>query len=189
MARVRRTRLPFPEHIPVQYAAIFATLLCMVQFLQGTVLVGLLDIRLKQTGLISSGGYIWGTYGMDQQKHAYDQLANVLAKSPDADTLVLVNFPGDAKGYTSMALVADPGLQRILVYDSKTGSYLANDIAGLKPKDDLEDLNDAQAYHWDLPMDAAAAKAEARDKAVWIGFQDEKITELTPDERSNSLSR
>lgn len=153
------------------------------------VIVGFLDIRLKQTGLIPSGGYIWGTYGMDQQKHAYDQLANVLAESPNADTLVLVNFPGDAKGYTSMALVADPRLQRILVYDTKTGSYLANDLAGLRPKDDLENLNDAQAYQWDVPMDPAAAKAEAQDKDVWIGFQDEKITELTLDERSNALSR
>jgi hypothetical protein len=87
------------------------------------VVLGFFDIRVKQTGLISSGGYIWGTYGVDRERNLYDQIAKSLASSPDDHTLVMVDFPEYASGYVSMALIADPGLQRILCYDSKTKAF------------------------------------------------------------------
>lgn len=146
------------------------------------VITGFLDIRLKQTGLISSGGYIWGTYGMDKEKGEYDQLAKMLVEAPTPDTLVLVNFPMNAKGYTSMALIADPALQRILVYDPKTKIYLGNDLAGFRPKDDLGDLNDPRAFQWTVPMNSSeGAKAAVQNQSVWLEFDDGKIVRLPPD--------
>ena len=87
------------------------------------VIVGVLDIRLKETGLIPSGGYIRGSFGMDQQRAEYDQMATILSNHPLADTLVMVDFPIPAPDYTSMALFADPGLRHILAYESKPGLF------------------------------------------------------------------
>lgn len=145
------------------------------------VIVGALDIRVKETGLIPSGGYIWGTYGMDEQKKTYDQLAEVLAKSPATQTLVMVDFPVNGKYGTSMALFADSGLQRILVYDSKTKSYLSNSLAGGRPQDGLEALNDAQAYNWNIPIILPESAKEAlQDQATWVEYDGGKVRSIAP---------
>ena len=145
------------------------------------VIVGSVDIRLKQTGLVPSGGYIWGTYGMDQEKNSYDQLAGILAKYPNRDTLVLVDSSEDARYYTSMALLADPGLQHMLVFDPETRTYRSNDLAGLRPKDEPGALNDAQAYHWNVPMDSSVASRFAdQNRALWVAFDGGKIHPVPP---------
>lgn len=140
------------------------------------VIAGALEIRLKQTGGIPSGGYIWGTYGMDEQKNTYDQLAEILARVPTKDTIVMVDFPGDGRYYTSMAMFADPGLQRILIYNTKAGTYMVNDLVGLRPKDEFGALNDVQSYNWTLPIESTQAeKIVGQDRVAWIKFDNEKI--------------
>lgn len=135
-------------------------------------ILGFFDIRVKQTGLISSGGYIWGTYGMDREKNIYNQISKTLASFPDDHTLVMVDFPAYDPGYICMALIADPGLQRILAYDSKTKTYFVNNFSGFRPKDDISALSDVQAYWWDLPIDSTeAARIANQDKANWIQFK------------------
>jgi hypothetical protein len=136
---------------------------------------------VKQTGLISSGGYIWGTYGMDRENDIYDQISKALAGSPANNTVVMVDFPSYAPAYISMALIADPGLRRILLYDSKTKTYLINDLAGLRPKDDMRALSDVDAYWWNLPIDSTEAAGIAnRENARWVRFKDGKRPSIVP---------
>jgi len=145
------------------------------------VILGFFDIRVKQTGLISSGGYIWGTYGMDREKVLYDQISKSLASSPDDHTLVMVDFPASAPGYIAMALIADPGLQRILCYDSKTKTYFVNDLGGSRPKDNVRALSDVQAYWWNLPFDSAqAAKIASQSSVAWLQFDGGTIRSIAP---------
>ncbi|MEO6815248.1 MAG: hypothetical protein ABI177_00985 [Edaphobacter sp.] len=145
------------------------------------VILGFFDIRVKQTGLISSGGYIWGTYGMDREKNLYDQMSKSLASLPDAHTLVMVDFPASAPGYISMALIADPDLQRILCYDSKTKTYFVNDLGGSRPENDMKALSDVQAYWWNLPIDSAeAAQVTGQSKIAWLKFDGETIRSISP---------
>jgi hypothetical protein len=145
------------------------------------IVLGFFDIRVKQTGLISSGGYIWGTYGMDREKSIYDQISRALADSPPDNTVIMVDFPSYAPAYISMALIADPGLRRILLYDSKTQSYLVNDLAGFRPKDDIHALSDVGAYWWDLPIDSIEAVGIAeRENAKWIQFKDGESPAIVP---------
>lgn len=145
------------------------------------VVLGFFDIRVKQTGLISSGGYIWGTYGMDREKNIYDQISKALAGSPSDNTVVMVDFPSYAPAYISMALISDPGLQRILLYDSRTKTYLVNDLAGLRPKDDMRALSDVDAYWWNLPIDSTEAAGIAnRENARWVQFKDGKAPSIVP---------
>ena len=140
------------------------------------VIVGVLDIRLKETALITSGGYIRGSFGMHEQKIAYNELTAILAAHPTMDTLVLVNFPNPAPDYTSMVLFADPGLRRILVYEKKTRVFLTNDLAGLRPNDDVGALNDLQAYYWNIPVHSfAQAKTPVPGQVLWIEFDDGEI--------------
>jgi hypothetical protein len=153
--------------------AYFALYLMMV--------LGFFDIRMKQTGLISSGGYIWGTYGMDREKNSYDQISRILASSHADKTLVMVDFPTLLPAYTSMALIADPDLQRILLYDSKTRSYFANDLEGFRPKDDIRALGNVDSYWWNVPIDQGeATQAATQDKTVWIKLDGTGIHSVAP---------
>jgi hypothetical protein len=145
------------------------------------VVLGFFDIRVKQTGLISSGGYIWGTYGMDREKSIYDQISKAIAGSPPGNTVVMVDFPSYAPAYLSMALIADPGLRRILLYDSKTKTYLVNDLAGFRPKDDVKALSDVDAYWWNLPIDSTEAAGIAkRENARWFQFKNGAVPSIVP---------
>lgn len=144
-------------------------------------IIGVLDIRLKETGLIPSGGYIRGSFGMDKQRAEYDQMATILARHPLADTLVMVNFPIPAPDYTSMALFADPGLHRIMTYDTKTKTYRTNDLAGLRPKDELDALTDVGAYYWSIHVRSlGAVKAVDEQRALWIESDGGKISLIAP---------
>jgi hypothetical protein len=145
------------------------------------VILGFFDIRVKQTGLISSGGYIWGTYGGDRDKKIYDEMSKTLAGSPGNHTLVMVDFPAHALGYISMALIADPGLQRILCYDSKTKTFSVNDLGGYRPKDDIKALSDLQANWWDQPFGSSeAAKIVGQSKVAWLQLSDGTIRSIAP---------
>lgn len=142
---------------------------------------GALDIRLKETGLIPSGGYIWGTYGMDTQNETYHRLQEILANSPASHTLVLVNFPNGAKFQTSMALFADPSLTRILVFDPKTRTFLSNDLSGGRPQDGFAALNDPEAYNWDEPVNLSAENGNASPShAIWIEFDGQHAHQIQP---------
>jgi hypothetical protein len=56
-----------------------------------------------------------------------------------------------------MALLDAPAIPRILLYDSRTGIYTANDHQGLTPADGFAGLSDPLAYHWTQPLDPAVA--------------------------------
>jgi hypothetical protein len=67
-----------------------------------------------------------------------------------------------------MAVLTDPSLQRILIFDPHSG-FSANDHQGLLPQDSFANLTDVDAYHWTLPMDTATASALLADTpALWI---------------------
>ena len=145
------------------------------------IVVGFLDIRVKQTGLIPSGGYLWGTFGMNQEKSQYDQMARILAKAPGVETLVLVNFPADGKFGPAMALLMDSNLQRVLTYDKATGTYQSNDLAGQRPKDEFDALNDARAYNWNVPLQPEEAVHDtSQTRTAWIEFDKGKVSSITP---------
>jgi|GEM_PF-6173133 len=145
------------------------------------VAVGFLDVRVKQTALIPSGGYIWGTFGMDRERSRYEQLSTVLSKSPHSDTLVLVDFPAYPSYYASMAFLIDPAIRRILAYDSTAKTYLANDLQGDRPRDEFDALNDTGAFNWKVTMSPSdAAKTISTEKAAWIRFSDNKIEPWHP---------
>jgi hypothetical protein len=143
--------------------------------------IGIVDIRVKQTGLIPSGGYIWGTYGMDREKGEYDQMARILAQSPDTRTVVLVDFPEDGRFGPAMAFLADARLRTVLTYDTATGTYRVNDLEGAPPKDGFGDLNDAAAYDWSVPLQFEdAARDTSQDRTVWIKFDNGKVYSTSP---------
>jgi hypothetical protein len=138
--------------------------------------VGFMDIRVKQTGLVPSGGYIWGTFGMDTERSLYRQLQSLLASQPHPTTVVFVDAPG-ASYCASMALVADPALTTILAYDSAGRVFLANDRAGARPIDDAVGLGDVMAYNWLTPI---AEVPSALNSAVWLAFTNNKFVRASP---------
>lgn len=127
---------------------------------------GFAEIRLEQTGLFPSGGYIWGTFGMTTERSVHANLQRALATSPDANLLVMADCP-DANQYASMTIVDAPNIQRILMYDSRTGAYTVNDRQGLRPTDGYDGLNDPQSYNWTQPLNVeTAASFTARGKVL-----------------------
>jgi len=117
---------------------------------------GFAEIRIEQTGLFPSGGYVWGTYGMDAERSVKADMDRELAMSQDKGALVLVNCPR-ANLLTSLALLDAPHIQRILMYDTRSNVYTANDQQGLRPTDGFASLSDTQSYSWTKPLDAASA--------------------------------
>jgi hypothetical protein len=139
-------------------------------------------VRLKQTGLLPSGGYIWGTYSMEENMGEFDFLRKTLKQSPDRKVLVLVGGANAGKHQANMAVLADPSLQRILTFDPRSG-FSANNHQGLLPKDDFSNLTDVDAYHWTLRMDGATASAVMRDAPViWIRMDQGHNSVLSPEE-------
>jgi hypothetical protein len=120
------------------------------------ILSGFAEIRLEQLALIPSGGYLWGTYGMDGERRIRSNMQHQLAASKPIDTLVFEDCT-HASPYTSMALLEAPAIPRILVYDSRTNSYAANDRLGLRPVDSLTGLSEPRTYNWNQPLDATTA--------------------------------
>ncbi|MHB1700613.1 MAG: hypothetical protein ACYCSN_10885 [Acidobacteriaceae bacterium] len=134
------------------------------------VISGFFNIRIMQTGLIPSGGYIWGTYGMSRERSEYEKLATLLAQSPQIDALVFVDGSGIPSYRPAMALLADPNIRRIMVYDSGQNAYFGNDLQGNSPKNQFSALNDARAYNWKERISHIDATQEiAGGKTLWIG--------------------
>ncbi|HEY0264356.1 MAG TPA: hypothetical protein VGC07_07515 [Granulicella sp.] len=121
--------------------------------------LGYAEIRLKQTAIIYSGGYIWGTLGMDTYRSEFHDLRRALETTQGAHTLVLEDFPDFHSEYPCMALLIDPAIQHILLYDSRSKSYLANDLHGARPHDDLTALGDWRAYNWTSAISGEEAAA------------------------------
>jgi hypothetical protein len=121
------------------------------------VLSGFAEIRLEQIALVPSGGYLWGTYGMDSERRIRSNMQSAFASREPGqiDTLVLEDCAHPSP-YSSMVLLDAPAIQRILVYDSRTGSYNANDLMGLRPNDSSAGVSDWRSYNWDQPLDASA---------------------------------
>jgi hypothetical protein len=116
------------------------------------IVVGFADIRVKQTALIPTGGYIWGTYNMDTERSLYEQIHTLLKPAPQHSTAIFIDAPEFTGFCASMAIVADPTLHRILFYDSRQKALVANDLNGNLPPDDVRSLRDVSAYHWDQPV-------------------------------------
>jgi hypothetical protein len=126
---------------------------------------GFAGIRIQQTALIPSGGYLWGTFGMDFDRRTQTAMRHQLTAAhlvhPD-DTLIITDCP-ESRTYPSMALLDAPALPRILLYDTHNRAYTANNRLGLRPSDDTHDpadrasLSDPEAYHWTTPLDPTTA--------------------------------
>ncbi len=141
---------------------------------------GFLDVRLKQTGLISSGGYTWGASEVGQAQTIYngiaDGIARELSREPGTEVLVLEDMPNYDGYFAGMAMTADPGLKRILTYRTATGRYLVNDRAGELPADDLAGLRDPRAYNWNVTMEGAEAeRLSASERVLRLKFHGGKI--------------
>jgi hypothetical protein len=128
---------------------------------------GFAEIRLEQTGLFPSGGYIWGTYGMDTERSIQADMYRELAMSQGAEVLLLDNCPR-AYLFTSLALLDAPSIQRILMVDSHTNTYTVNDRQGLRPTDGFSSLTDTQSYNWTKPLDAASADSYMAHRQVLL---------------------
>lgn len=162
-----RFELADTDNRPARLCCLFFCLLAVT---------GFADIRIKQTGLIPAGGYIWGTFGMNYEREQYRELQRQLARWPQKDVLVLADPPSYPSYYTAMALLADPGLKKILVYDSTRNAFFSNDLEGDRPRNDFGALNDPLAYNWTVPMKpSAAADITSREKPLWLEIHDSEI--------------
>jgi len=134
------------------------------------ILSGFAEIRLEQIALIPSGGYLWGTYGMDSERRIRTNMHHELSVGGQGkiDTLLLEDCTHSSP-YTSMLLLEAPIIQRILIYDTRTGEYYTNNQQGLRPSDGFTRLSDPQSYNWNQPLDAAtAAGILARSRVLSI---------------------
>jgi hypothetical protein len=140
------------------------------------VLTGFADIRLKQTGLVPSGGYIWGTYGMDREQREFAELQASIEASPHSTEVMLEDFSSAPSSFASMVLLTEPQIQRILAYDSSGKTYLANDLEGHRPTDDLASFTDRMSYNWLIPMGGEHARElSPPDKTLWLAIRDDRI--------------
>jgi hypothetical protein len=168
LANLDAVRSPAPaRHLGVWLTCIL--LLCGYSF-----------VRLKQTGLPPSGGYIWGTYNMYDSMREFAFLRDALQQAPDTQVLVLVGGEPAGKDQANMAIVADPSLQRILHYDPKTG-FKVNDRGGFLPQDTLENLRDVDAYHWNVPVENVSAFL-ADSHVLWVRMDKDDLHVLSPED-------
>lgn len=145
-------------------------------------LCGYSFVRLKQTGLPPSGGYIWGTYNMADNMREFAFLRAALDHKPETQVLVLVGEPSAGKEQANMAILAKPSLQRILSFDPKSG-FKINDDQGRLPQDRPENLHDVDAYHWTIPLDEANASAFlAGSHTLWVRMDKSGLRVLSPDD-------
>lgn len=134
-------------------------------------LAGYSFVRLKETGLPPSGGYIWGTYSMNENMREFAFVRDTLHNAPGTQVLVVVGGPYSGKQQANMGVLADPSLHRILHFDPKSG-FEANNRDGLLPQDNIENLRDVDAYHWTFPVDTARASAFlAGSPSLWIQME------------------
>jgi hypothetical protein len=139
---------------------------------------GFVDIQLKLTGLIPSGGYIRGVMGSDQEALGYRQFSTMFADAPQVDSIVLLNvpYPREPNDYAVMALLADEKLSGIFIYHPETNSYTSNDLHGQRPLNDLEALNDPREYIWNTPVSADELRARLSCvHTLWIRFDHDSV--------------
>jgi len=143
------------------------------------VVAGFANIRLEQTSLLPTGGYLFGAFGMDTERRIQANLQRQLAAPGDNDVLLLADCIY-INPYSSMALLDAPTIPRILLLNR--GTYTANDRQGLRPADDFAGLTDPEAYHWTEPLDAATAvRMLAQSRVLRLRCRDGKIEPAPPE--------
>ncbi len=141
-------------------------------------ITGFTEVRLQQAALLPSGGYLWGTFGMDQERRAYAGMVGQI--QPQTRTIVLVDNPDPNYG-APMVILAAPGVQRILALNSVTQSWSVNDHQGLRPQDGEQALTDNKAYRWETPLDPATAQAFIAQPGIqWLRFSGPTLLPPTP---------
>jgi hypothetical protein len=145
-------------------------------------LCGYSFVRLKQTGLPASGGYIWGTYSMHENMGEFAFLRDALKRAPDTKILVIVGGPYTGRQQANMAVLVDPSLQRILGFDPQSG-FKSNNHEGRLPQNNFANLTDVDAYHWTLPMETSTASTLLADvPALWIRMDQGRNSVLSTQE-------
>lgn len=124
------------------------------------VLLGWVNVRLAQTGLISSGSYIWGTFSGWHDREAFKDVSQILdQESPGVfDDVVFVAPREVALNLAAYALLHErPTVKRVLAYVPDSRTWLSNNREGLRPGAAVTDYTDVGAYRWDreLPADRA----------------------------------
>jgi hypothetical protein len=148
------------------------------------VLSGYMNVRLSQTGLIPSGGYIWGTFGSWLDLHIDEAVRREIdhVQAGDTEPLVFVvhapgaftKDPAAINDVAAMAVLhAGPQVSRILFYDAGTRSWYSNDRNGYKPGTGINDLRDAGQYHWNKrPSEKEVLDVKQDSKTRWIAADD-----------------
>ena len=132
-----------------------------------------LDVRLKQIGSVWPGGYFWGNADVASEKARFTDLQRLLAAAPAASTAILIDPPIQPRFYASMVMLVAPQVERVIVYDRKTNTYLANDRGGLLSCDGVDALRDVGAYKWATPVEAqTAAKLMAEPETIRLQYAD-----------------
>ncbi len=138
------------------------------------VLVGFVDVRLKQTGLIPSGGYLWGTFSGWRDRRYDENMTRVLDEngSGEFDGIVISDLRDAAKSLAAMALLHEsPRVNRVLVYGPDPGSWWSNNRAGLRPGSAVAEYADWGAYQWNVALSAERAREiQKGEVARWIFF-------------------
>lgn len=127
------------------------------------VLTGFINVRLSQTGLIPSGGYIWGTFNSWLDLHVDAAIQRRLDSPRAAGTAPVVFVVQDPSAFTNeagaindvgaMALLhSHPQVGRILFYDVRNQIWYSNDRNGFRPDTGVSDYRDAGQYHWSEPL-------------------------------------
>jgi hypothetical protein len=141
---------------------------------------GYFEVRLKQSALIASGSYVWGTSGMDHQQIVFRDLSQLLPQ-PGVQCVVLSGFPWNNAYYTAMVQLIDPALSRVLTYDGATHTVYANDVEGARAHDGLQALSDVASYNWTVPVSPAQAAAwTASPGCVWLQLQANGVHRVHP---------
>ncbi len=175
---------------PVKLGSRHARISCFIFCLLAV--SGFLEIRLMQTALYPSGGYIWGTFGADLDRAYFTQLKEHLEANSYASEVVLVDAGGYPSYYVSMVLLLGPNVRQILAYDSASHAYYVNNRNGLRPGDSRRDLTDADAFQWTVPANFETASAVSTNKSALCARYDGRLIEWStsgPDGMKEKQSR
>ena len=127
--------------------------------LAAMVLSGFVEVRIKQTGLLPSGGFQWGTMTAEREADIRRWTLRSLASHAGPRTVVLVDYPYLPAFYAAMILRQDPAVDHVYAYSSGTGGMLTNSLDRVPPPDDSAHLREAMSYHWEFPVAAEQERA------------------------------
>lgn len=148
------------------------------------VLSGFMNVRLSQTALIPSGGYIWGTFGSWLDLHIDAAVQREIDRVRAGETAPLVfvvpsteafaKDPASINVVAVMALLhAHPQVRRVLFYDARTRIWYGNDRNGYRPGASINDYRDAGQYHWSNQLSEGQVLDVKRDPdTLWIAVDD-----------------